>query len=357
MTENTPRNPKSKGGSRKAKSTAPPPFDHRMMEKQMAAMTRLLEEKDFATIDEANAFLQQFVASGQPLDLTPPAPQTPLEEAQDIIYEAMAATGKRRLSLARKALEVSPDCADAYVLLAEDVKTPREARAIYEQGIQAGERALGNEYFEDFAGDFWGLLETRPYMRARQGLAETLWELGEREAAIGHAQDMLRLNHGDNQGMRYLLAGWLATVGDDDALGRLLDGYPKEASASWAYTRLLLSFRTHGPGAMTDKAFRAAVAANPFVPMYMLAMLPEPKELPEYYEMGSPDEAIVYLVEAGEAWAENPDAIEWMVDALVRLAPERTRKPRAARKPKPNSKPAKVWILDPKATDHKGKRS
>lgn len=44
-------------------------------------------------------------------------------------------------------------------------------------------------------------------MRARQGLAVCLWELGEREQAIEHATYMLRLNPRDNQGIHYLLAG------------------------------------------------------------------------------------------------------------------------------------------------------
>jgi Tetratricopeptide repeat len=41
-------------------------------------------------------------------------------------------------------------------------------------------------------------------MRARAGLAATLDALGDVEAAIGHYRDMLRLNPGDNQGIRYL---------------------------------------------------------------------------------------------------------------------------------------------------------
>ena len=45
----------------------------------------------------------------------------PTEAAQDIMYEAWEATTRsKRIALARKALEVSPLCADAYVLLAEE---------------------------------------------------------------------------------------------------------------------------------------------------------------------------------------------------------------------------------------------
>ncbi len=178
----------------------------------MVAITRLLAEREFASIEEANAYLQEALVEGT---LPTPAPTTPVEEAQEVIYQALEATGKRRLDLARKALTLSPDCADAYGLLAEAATTPQEAR---------------------------------PYMRARQGLAEVLWHLGERQAAIDHLQEMLRLNPGDNQGLRYILAGWLLAVGDDAALERLLAAYPAEASAQWAYTRALHAFRRQGTG-------------------------------------------------------------------------------------------------------------
>src|SRR3954447_17018438 len=222
---------------------APVPFDRRMMEQQMQAITRLLEGHDFASLDEANAFIQQQLASGQPL-AAPPA--TPLEEAQELVYQALETPGPRRLRLAREALARSPECADAYVLLAEAARDPQEARALYEQGVRAGERALGPAAFREEVGHFWGILETRPYMRARQGLAAVLWALGERQAAIGHLQEMLRLNPGDNQGLRYTLAAWLLTTGDDATLEHVLAQYPEEGGASWAYTRALAAFRRHG---------------------------------------------------------------------------------------------------------------
>src|SRR6202011_1906364 len=117
-----------------------------------------------------------------------------------------------------------------------------EALRLYEQGVDAGARALGAQVFERAAGDFWGVLETRPYMRARLGLAHSLWIAGRREEAVQHLQDMLRLNPGDNQGVRYTLAGFLLFLDRDDDLEQLLRQYPDEWSAAWAYTRALLGF-------------------------------------------------------------------------------------------------------------------
>lgn len=64
----------------------------------MQAVTRLLEGRDFASLDEANAFPQQ-LASRQPL-AAPPV--TPLDEAQELVYQALEASGPRRLRLGRR---------------------------------------------------------------------------------------------------------------------------------------------------------------------------------------------------------------------------------------------------------------
>jgi tetratricopeptide (TPR) repeat protein len=293
--------------------------DRRLMEQHLTAMSRLLAEHEFASIEEANAFLQHQLASGGSR-LPPPAPSTPLERAQEVIYEALAATGARRTALARKALTISPDCADAYVLLAEATHDPQDARHLYEQGVAAGERALGAAAFTDDVGHFWGLVETRPYMRARGGLAEVLWQLGERAAAIEHAQALLHLNPGDNQGIRYTLANWLLAVGDEAALERLLRQYPDEASAQWAYTKALSAFRRHGAGRQADRELEQALEVNPYVPLYLLGVTPFPKQLPAYYGMGDEAEAVTYLAQAVEAWAETEGATRWVTTMMLRVA-------------------------------------
>jgi ST7 protein len=64
--------------------------------------------------------------------------------------------------LAKEALNRSPLCADAYILLAEETaKTPAEAIELYRKGLEAGEQAVDPAAFQEDVGHFWGLLETR----------------------------------------------------------------------------------------------------------------------------------------------------------------------------------------------------
>lgn len=299
-------------------------FDPRMLERQMAAMTRLLEQQNFQTEEEVNAFIAQINAQGEQID-APPA--TPLEQAQDMVYEASGLRGKQREALIRQALDLSPDCADAYVLLAESSRSVKQARENYEQGVQAGERAIGAENFKQLAaeGAFWMDFETRPYMRAREGLAMALWAQGERTAAIEHLSALLQLNPNDNQGVRFRLASWLLATGDDLALkraGALLKQFEEDESAALVYARLLLLLRTKGAGAAADRALETAMMSNPFVPFYLLGILQPPKQMPDYYGIGDRNEAIVYLQEGGvEAWVARPNDIEWLISAVARLGP------------------------------------
>src|SRR5687768_2222110 len=86
---------------------------------------------------------------------------TPLAKAQTLMYQAFEEDDEvHRVQLANEALAICPDCADAYVLLAEHAHTRKEALDLYQQGVSAGERALGPEAFQRDAGHFWGILET-----------------------------------------------------------------------------------------------------------------------------------------------------------------------------------------------------
>src|SRR5271155_3599708 len=153
-----------------------------------------------------------------------------IARAQNVIYDAWdRKTSRSRVALARKALRISPLCADAYNLLAAESATTAEARDLYARGLEAGGLALGPEGFEEYDGRFWGFLETRPYMRARHGLSLALLKLGEEEEeAMKHFRAMLKLNPGDNQGIRYLLLGCLLKRNDIAVVKELLAAYEDE---------------------------------------------------------------------------------------------------------------------------------
>lgn len=175
--------------------------------------------------------------------------------------------------------------------------------------------ALGPGAFERGDLHFWSDLQTRPYMRARFGLAQTLEDLDRPEEAVNHYRDLLRLNANDNQGVRELLLPLLLELDRDEEAGALLQEYAEDPSALWAYGRALWTFRGEGHGAEARRRLSDAVRANRYVLEYLTAdrtMLNRPIDS---YTFGSDEEAIVCSEHLGEAWRRTPGAVAWAKQA------------------------------------------
>lgn len=311
----------------KPKREIAPEFATARMERMLASITRAIDERGLETREDIKAFLEEVRSSGEVPDLEP---RTPLEKAQDLVYEAWEETrSAKRIELARKALEISPDCADAYIILAEETaQTLEEACELYEQGVKAGERALGPKMFQKGVGRFWDILETRPYMRARQDLATSLWEVGRAEEAVEHLWDMLRLNPNDNQGVRYVLSVWLLTLYDHKGLQRLLSKYSAERMCYWPYARALLAFRKSGASDEANRLLGIAFEQNPYVPLYLLGLRKLPKHPPDYISVGSETEAVEYVMTAGLVWISTPGAMYWLSKQYEALQQRRGSSPK-----------------------------
>lgn len=290
-------------GEMDAESDEMPAFDRRSME---GVMSRLAGELGIESDDH----------------------QSDLRHAQEIMYDAWDETNPaKRIALAHEALSISPQCADAYVLLAqEEADTVKRALELYKQGMEAGARALGAKYIRENTGHFWGLLETRPYMRARQGLAETLWRLKRYEEAVEHYRELLHLNPGDNQGNRYALLDLLIQIERYDEARTLLKQYGDEWSAVWLYSRALLEFQKRGASAAAKKSLQQAVEENPFVPAYLKGQKKVPNRRVDYYGWGDESEAVYYASKHLNHWRRIPGAVEWLQAEIATGPP--VKKPR-----------------------------
>lgn len=286
--------------------------DRRSMEQVQAQMQRYFAEHPPESIEQANEIANRKF-QGQPDPNTAP-PRTALEQAQALCYQAFDAIGRRRVQLARQALDVSPDCADAYVLLAEHGADLQEACRLYREGVAAGERALGQQRFTDDAGHFWDMIDTRPYMRARFGLAQTLEDLGQSDEAADHYRALLELNPGDNQGVRYRYLPCLLKADRDAEAARYMKQVEDEPTANWRYTKALLAYRLGGDTATARKERDAAVKANAYVPEFLNEGLPE-GPMPRGYSPGSREEAMICIAELTPVLEATPGAEDWLKSA------------------------------------------
>jgi len=248
---------------------------------------------------------------------------TPLERAEEILHGAYGeADPARRLAEARRALEACADCAGAYVLLAtEGAKTLAERIEFFNRAVQAGERALGPKVFVENAGHFWGILEARPYLRARLGLADCLWQAERFQDALEHYRMLLKLNPGDHQNVRYRLMRSLLAMHLDEAAESLLRRYEDELSVCWVYSAALIAFRRRGDVPGTGQLRDRACDLYPKGAMFLIHRTRVPQD--ESMCLGLPKDhrdSIDYARHHGPYWDKTDGALAWLA---AKAEPER----------------------------------
>ena len=276
-------------------------------ERLMRVARKAIEASGATSIEDVRAIVRSLM-NGALEPAAPSDPTTPLEQAQALAYAAMEAKGRYQIALARRAISTSRDCADGWGILANRAPSAAVAVSLYREAVAAGERALGPKYFEAEAGHFWGMVETRPYMRARMALADALWSEGEVDEAAAHYRELLRLNPGDNQGARYALLELLIEQGRDTDARVLLQQFDEE-SAAWLYADALVAFRLQDDAA--NHRLDLALAANRHVPPFLTGEkeIPDP---PAFYSRGSIDEAAIASDSLTDAWNGTPGAVFWL---------------------------------------------
>lgn len=298
------------------KSRPNKPISRLRMEKEMAEMVKHLESKNFTSIEEANAYLQKF--QGKKIGSIIKKKRTPKEKAFDLIIEAEDASTVKGIKLAKKALELDPECVDAYNYLANTAENIDDAMHLFQKGMLIGRKALGEKFFEENSGHFWGIHESRPFMRAKEGYAQTLIVKSDYDAAIREFKEMLVLNPHDNQGVRFLLAPLLLRRNYWQDYDELHKNYEDDVSAAWVYNRALYLYLKFGSVARTVAALRKAIDTNPYVVELLIGEKDFPEFPPDSYSIGSFEEAVIYIEESILAWIAHEKALDWLADFWYR---------------------------------------
>jgi tetratricopeptide (TPR) repeat protein len=233
------------------------------------------------------------------------------DQAQQLIYDAFEAKGGERYRLAKKALELNPNLVDAYNILAENADSIEDAIQLYEKGMWIGQKKFGKAFFKENRGHFWGLLETRPFMRAKANYAAALCHLGKMKECINQYEELLELNPNDNQGVRYSLFIAYVENGHFANAHALLQKY-EEGNVHFLYNNLLLELLEHGYTAKAGKLLKQAKSLNKFVIPDLNGKKRLPDVIPDYYGFGDENEAIIYASEHLHLWREIKSIREWL---------------------------------------------
>lgn len=139
-----------------------------------------------------------------------------------------ARSKKEKQQYLEKAQELDPKNIDVRrELLFNKKLTPgeelKELAKLVDQTTQELEQ---DGYFtKEYIGEFYGVFETRPYIRLRKTYFDTLYYAGMLRPAIREGKEILRLNESDNLGVRFQLILIYAFLGEEAALKKLLSKY------------------------------------------------------------------------------------------------------------------------------------
>ncbi len=99
--------------------------------------------------------------------------------------------------------------------------------------------------------------------------AVSLRRLDQREEAVAHWREVLRLDAGDHQFARYWLAASLFDLQQHDELRQLLERY-QEPTAVWRYAQSLLAYRLGGDSDDARRLLEEASRLDAEFPDYLL---------------------------------------------------------------------------------------
>jgi hypothetical protein len=294
----------------------------RPVERNLMRMQRYLERKGIVVTPENEKEVEEMLAEGEWRGPEGDHAATALDRAQDLVYDAFEAndlTGHQQASLAKQALRVSRNCADAHTLLAEyEATTDEIALRHYTDAIKAAELALKDVDLTARPGDFWYLMKLRPLLRALAGAADTNVLIDEPERALALYRRLYEIDALDLIEVRESYIGLLSEFGLNEELIEFLHRQGRlktieDESVHVEFSLVLAFFRMQGDSGTARMALAAAAERHPRVVGYLLGA--ERINANDLLGVGAADEgvqAVQYFVRDIWMWLRTPNAIEWV---------------------------------------------
>lgn len=180
------------------------------------------------SMDEMNDLIQEFMEqynSNLPGEIT----EETAETTDDYLELAENSNSKEQaLKFAKKAVQLDQDNLDAKKMV-EEITTehPYEMVGKYQKLIEYGKTVMDKKGYmnEDSIGDYWGISETRPFIRLYSSYLDLLVNCGMMRMATTVGEEIIRYNTNDNLGIRYILMHVYAYLEDEKSMLALYKKY------------------------------------------------------------------------------------------------------------------------------------
>ena len=211
-------------------------------EKIFSQMNKYMEQFNFDSEEQMEKEMKNFI---QKLNNNEIEFDDPKFKPEDLLEGAYNTSSKTKaIKLAKQALEINPENIDAECFIAEFEENQIKKLSKMEDIIEKATKILekDNMFDKENIGHFWEMIETRPYMRARNRKLTILMDLGRYTDAIKECEEMLKLCESDNLGIRYTLIGLYCTLEKFEECEKLYKKF-NEYSAFMLFPMAIMYFK------------------------------------------------------------------------------------------------------------------
>ena len=247
--------------------------------------------------DELNEKLQEFIKKYNDGEIE--YENTILDDAYELLEKAENAKSKTQaIKYAKEAYEMCQACFDAILFQVHLEENPIKEMKLLDDGLKYEKERLEKEkYFtKDQIGCFYGIFETRPYIRGLYTKAILLTANGKIKQAENVCKEILRLNEHDNTGARYLLMAIYAYFEEEKEILKLFKEYPEE-NLEMLFPLFALYYKK-GDDNKAKEYLDRINKTNPHFIKFYKGTIKENKKTPRgYYSKGDTSEIIMYFNE------------------------------------------------------------
>ncbi len=281
-------------------------------------INEFLANTDAKDEKELNEKLQEFIKMYNNGEIE--YENTPLDDAYEILEEAQnAKTEKEAIKLAKKAYEKSRECFDAILFQCDLEENGIKRMKLLDDGLEFEKSRLTKEkYFDkENIGHFYGIFETRPYIRGLVIKAEYLLEEGKISQAENVCREVLRLNENDNMGARYLLMAIYATLEKENDMLKLYKKYPEE-DLEMMFPLFALYYKLGNDKKAKEYLNRVDKCNSNFVKFFKGTIKESKNVSSGYYSRGDSSEIFMYLNRYDYLLITMPKLHEYVIENLMK---------------------------------------
>ena len=281
-------------------------------------INEFLANTDAKDEKELNEKLQDFIQKYNAGEIE--YENTILDDAYELLEKAENAKSKTQaIKYAKEAYEKCPGCFDAIIFQCDLEENGIKRMKLLDAGLKTEKnRLIKEKYFDkENIGHFYGIFETRPYIRGLVIKAEYLLEEGKLRQAESVCNEVLKLNANDNMGARYLLMAIYATLEEENDMLKLYKKYPEE-DLEMLFPLFAIYYK-NGNDKKAKEYLKRIDKCNPNFVKFFKGTIKESKEVsPGYYSRGDSSEIFMYLERYDYLLVTMPKLHEYVIENLMK---------------------------------------